>query len=65
MDSHYHFFIETPEGNMSLGMRQLNATVDEGCNEIAKESGNPSRIYSAWLYDEGDCRSSGNPLQDG
>ncbi len=33
--------------------------------EIAKRSGNPSRIYSARLYDESDCRSSGNPLHDG
>lgn len=24
MDNHYHLLIETPEGNLSLGMRQLN-----------------------------------------
>jgi hypothetical protein len=24
MESHYHFLIEAPEGNLSAGMRQLN-----------------------------------------
>jgi REP element-mobilizing transposase RayT len=24
MDNHYHLMIETPDGNLSLGMRQLN-----------------------------------------
>ena len=44
MDNHYHLLIETPDGNLSVGMRQLNATVDEGCNEIAKGSGNTSSV---------------------
>ena len=24
MDNHYHLLIETPDGNLSIGMRQLN-----------------------------------------
>ena len=65
MDNHYHLLVETPDGNLSRGMRQLTCIVDEERNEIAKGSGNPSHVYSAWIYSEGDCRSSGNPLHDG
>ena len=27
MDNYYHLLIETPEANLSLGMRQLNVSV--------------------------------------
>lgn len=32
MDNHYHLVIETPEGNLSKGMRQLNAVYTQGQN---------------------------------
>jgi REP element-mobilizing transposase RayT len=30
MNNHYHLIIETPEGNLSKGMRQLNAKMSLG-----------------------------------
>ena len=32
MDNHYHLLIETPEGNLSLGMRQLNGVFTQRFN---------------------------------
>lgn len=32
MDNHYHLIIETPEGNLSLGMRQLNGVYTQRFN---------------------------------
>jgi putative transposase len=32
MDNHYHLVIETPEGNLSLGMRQLNGVYTQRFN---------------------------------
>jgi len=32
MDNHYHLLIETPEGNLSLGMRQLNGVYTQRFN---------------------------------
>ena len=32
MDNHYHLLIETPEGNLSQGMRQLNGVYTQGFN---------------------------------
>lgn len=32
MDNHYHLLIETPEGNLSMGMRQLNGVYTQAFN---------------------------------
>ncbi len=32
MDNHYHLLIETPEGNLSAGMRQLNGVYTQAFN---------------------------------
>ena len=32
MDNHYHILIETAEGNLSQGMRQLNGVYTQACN---------------------------------
>ncbi len=34
MDNHYHLLIETPEGNLSIGMRQLNGVYTQWFNRI-------------------------------
>jgi REP element-mobilizing transposase RayT len=39
MDNHYHLLIETPEGNLSLGMRQLNGVYTQLFNARHKRSG--------------------------
>ena len=36
MDNHYHLFIETPEGNLSQGMRQLNGVYTQRFNRCHK-----------------------------
>ncbi len=33
MDNHYHLLVETPEGNLSPGMRQLNGTYTQRYNK--------------------------------
>jgi REP element-mobilizing transposase RayT len=32
MDNHYHLLIETPDGNLSAGMRQLNGVYTQRFN---------------------------------
>jgi REP element-mobilizing transposase RayT len=34
MDNHYHLLIETPEGNLSAGMRQLNGVYTQLFNKL-------------------------------
>ena len=34
MDNHYHLVVETPEGNLSVGMRQLNGVYTQASNRI-------------------------------
>ncbi len=39
MDNHYHFLIETPDANLSIGMRQLNGAFTQKCNQRYKRCG--------------------------
>jgi putative transposase len=39
MDNHYHLVIETPDGNLSLGMRQLNGVYTQLFNKRRERSG--------------------------
>ena len=39
MDNHYHLFIETPEGNLSQGMRQLNGVYTQRFNRYHNRVG--------------------------
>ena len=39
MDNHYHLLVETPEGNLSLGMRQLNGVYTQKFNRKHKRVG--------------------------
>jgi len=39
MDNHYHLLIETPDGNLSLGMRQLNGVYTQLFNNRHRRTG--------------------------
>jgi putative transposase len=39
MDNHYHLLIETPEGNLSAGMRQLNGVYTQLFNKLHGRAG--------------------------
>lgn len=39
MDTHYHLLIETPDGNLSLGMRQLNGVYTQAYNKKRNRCG--------------------------
>ena len=39
MDNHYHLLIETPEGNLSRGMRQLNGVYTQSFNKKRNRTG--------------------------
>ena len=39
MDTHYHLVVETPDGNLSRGMRQLNGIYTQKCNWRYKKTG--------------------------
>jgi REP element-mobilizing transposase RayT len=39
MDNHYHLLIETPDGNLSLGMRQLNGIYTQKYNYLHGKTG--------------------------
>jgi REP element-mobilizing transposase RayT len=40
MDNHYHLLIETPEGNLSMGMRHLNGVYTQSFNRQHQRVGN-------------------------
>jgi len=53
MDNHYHLLIETPEGNLSKGMRQLNGTYTQRFNRRHKRVGHVLQgRYRAILVDK-------------
>jgi REP-associated tyrosine transposase len=39
MDNHYHLLVETPEGNLSVGMRQLNGVYTQLFNKLHGRAG--------------------------
>lgn len=39
MDNHYHILIETPDSNLSMGMRQLNGVYTQGYNRRHSKTG--------------------------
>ncbi|MBI3755201.1 MAG: transposase [Deltaproteobacteria bacterium] len=39
MDNHYHLLIETPDGNLSIGMRQLNGVYTQTFNRRHRRTG--------------------------
>jgi putative transposase len=39
MDNHYHLLIETPEGNLAMGMRQLNGVYTQLFNKLHGRTG--------------------------
>lgn len=39
MDNHYHLLLETPDGNLSIGMRQLNGVYTQAFNRRNKRTG--------------------------
>jgi putative transposase len=39
MDNHYHLLVETPDGNLSIGMRQLNGVFTQARNKRYQKNG--------------------------
>ena len=53
MDNHYHLLIETPEGNLSQGMRQLNGKYTQSFNRTHQRAGHVFQgRYKAILVDK-------------
>jgi hypothetical protein len=53
MDNHYHLLIETPDGNLSLGMRQLNGIYTQKYNYLHGKTGHIFQgRYKAILVDK-------------
>jgi len=53
MDNHYHLLIETPDGNLSLGMRQLNGIYTQKYNYLHGKTGHVFQgRYKAILVDK-------------
>jgi putative transposase len=54
MDNHYHLLIETPDGKLSLGMRQLNGVYTQLFNKRHKRTGHLFQgRYKAILIQKG------------
>jgi putative transposase len=53
MDTHYHLIVETPEGNLSSGMRQLNGVYTQKYNWRHKKTGHIFQgRYKAFIVDK-------------
>jgi REP element-mobilizing transposase RayT len=53
MDNHYHLLIETPDANLSIGMRQLNGVYTQLYNRVHKRPGHIFQgRYKAILVDK-------------
>jgi REP element-mobilizing transposase RayT len=48
MDNHYHLLLETPQGNLSRGMRQLNGVYTQAFNQRYRRSGTPGSTWQWW-----------------
>jgi REP element-mobilizing transposase RayT len=48
MTNHYHILIETPEGNLAQGMRQLNGVYTQRFNRSHARVGHVFQVGSAW-----------------
>ena len=54
LDNHYHLIIETPDPNLSLGMRQLNGVYTQSFNRIHQRVGHVFQgRYKAILVEKG------------
>ena len=60
MDNHYHLLVETPEGNLSAGMRQLNGVYTQAFNRTHDGTAMCSRDASrrSWSKRRVTCSSS-------
>ena len=76
MDNHYHLVIETPEGNLSEGMRQLNGIYTQRYNFLHSKTGHVFQgrykaiivdrdNYLPGLHAEGHSGPPSYPLHDG
>lgn len=53
MDNHYHLLVQTPDGNLSKGMRQLNGVYSQTYNRMHNKTGHLFQgRYKAILVDE-------------
>ena len=53
MDNHYHLVIETPQGNLAKGMRQINGIYTQRCNWKYKKTGHVFQgRYKAIIVDK-------------
>jgi REP element-mobilizing transposase RayT len=48
MDNHYHLLLETPQGNLSRGMRQLNGVYTQAFNRRYRRSETPGFTWQWW-----------------
>lgn len=51
MDNHYHLVVETPDGNLSVGMRQLNGVYTQAFNRAHQRVGHvfQGRYKAIWV----------------
>ncbi len=64
MDNHYHLVIETPDGNLSKGMRQLNGVYTQAFNRRHRTDRSfVSRAIQGHPGSEGQSFSRGLPLR--
>ena len=49
MDNHYHLLVETPESNLSLGMRQLNGAYTQWINRTHDHVGHLLHFFGLFL----------------
>jgi putative transposase len=55
MENHYHFAVETPEGNLSTGMRHLNGVYTQRYREGCQRSAHRAHVaYGYSLKETGD-----------
>src|SRR3989338_11246660 len=53
MDNHYHLLIETPEGNLSKGMHDLNGSYTQRYNKVHRSVGHLFQgRYKAFLIEK-------------
>lgn len=57
MDNHYHLMVETPEANLSIGMRQLNGVYTQKYNRRHKDRTYISRKIQGNIGRKGELSS--------
>ena len=53
MTNHYHLLVETPDGNLGKGMRELNGVYTQRLKRVCQQTGDEQGMREPWTENRG------------